>query len=93
MDTNERIDLLEQASEQLMDAISNIRTAVKGTSEDARANAYIIPHLEGWLDGNEMTTITGLIEALESDDESEDEEEYDDDDYEDDGNEFGQLDW
>lgn len=82
MEKYERISLLEEAAEQLMDVISNIRTAVRGTSEEGRANAYIIPHLEGWVDGREMVTIVGLIEALEDDGNIE----GDPDDYDEDGN-------
>lgn len=80
METMERIGLLEEAAEELMEVIDKIRQAVRGTSEEGRAHAYIIPHLEGWVDGREMVTITSLIEAL-GDEGNDWDEDFEDDEY------------
>lgn len=80
MDNMERVGLLEEAAEELMEVIDKIRQAVRGTSEEARAQAYIIPHLSGWIDGREMVTITSLIEAL-GDEGNDWDEDFEDDEY------------
>ena len=46
----ERIQLLEAAQAQLSEAIRNIEDAVQGTTYQSHARAYIVGHLEGWLD-------------------------------------------
>ncbi len=52
MDIRDRQNLLMDASEQLNLAIDNIRVALRDTSFESHANAYIIPHLVSWDDSN-----------------------------------------
>jgi len=59
----ERLELLEEAKKQLVQAIEHISDAVKDTDEDRRANAYIIPHLTDWLN-NEPGSVEALITAI-----------------------------
>ena len=49
MNVNYRIQLLEQAGDLIAEAISKIEEALDGTSEEAHARAYIIPHLSTWI--------------------------------------------
>ena len=66
----ERIDDLLDAREALEQAIALIRGAVSDTEEELRASAYILPHLESWIEG-EDTSIEALIAALEAESEEE----------------------
>jgi hypothetical protein len=50
MTKEEKIDLLNESTEQLLAAINNIEEALRGTSLAGHANAYIIPHLRSWID-------------------------------------------
>jgi hypothetical protein len=50
MTTTDRIDMLAEAQENLSNAIQLIRTALKGTDYYGHANAYIVPHLDSWID-------------------------------------------
>ena len=52
MTIRDRQNLLDDASEHLNLAIDNIRVALRGTSFESHANAYIIPHLVSWDDSN-----------------------------------------
>jgi hypothetical protein len=52
MNTNERIDLLDDAQCKLSEAIELIETALKGTEYEAHASAYILGHLENWVDSD-----------------------------------------
>lgn len=63
-DYNDRIEDLEEARQHLEEAIALITTATRGTDEEIRANAYIIPHLQSWL-SKEYESIDNLIAALE----------------------------
>jgi hypothetical protein len=67
----DRINDLVDAREHLESAIDLIRVAVRGTSEENRADAYIIPHLQSWL-GQEWCSIDNLIAALEGRDDDAD---------------------
>ena len=62
----DKIEELENAKYSLEEAIELIYGAVKGTHLQARARAYIIPHLESWLEEHHCS-IDSLIEELESD--------------------------
>lgn len=48
-ETAERIDTLEDAENALKEAIDLIEAAMKGTPEEYRVDAYILPHLRGWI--------------------------------------------
>ena len=61
---NNRRELLEEAQEAIELAIENIRQAVRGTGEQSRAEAYILPHLQSWIDGREACTIESLLRKL-----------------------------
>lgn len=64
-----RANLLEEAQQQINDAIANIRLAVSGLGrEESYAERYIIGHLNNWANGEgEMdTTIPKMIEDLEN---------------------------
>ena len=65
MDYQERIGMLEDAGELVMEAIYAIRDAVAGTSIEARAQAYIIPHLESWIEGSQQITVASMIAHFE----------------------------
>lgn len=49
MENTERIELLNEAERLIAEAIGNITTALKGTSQETEANAYIIGHLNSWI--------------------------------------------
>jgi hypothetical protein len=66
-EVEEKITQLEEAKEKIDEAVDLIRRAVEGTNNDNAAEAYIIPHLENWAEGNnpyDATTIPRLIEDL-----------------------------
>ncbi len=77
MDKFDRIDLLDEAKDELQSAIQKIRDAVRGTSLEGHANAYIIGHLRSWLDaaGTYNMGIQQYIDRMHDED---DEEENDD---------------
>ena len=65
--TEARIHSLEEASELLGAAIELIQDAVDGTEHEASAEAYIISHLQNWMDGRHNPydeSIAKLIEAI-----------------------------
>lgn len=66
MKISERIESLEQAEALIEEAIYLIENAVSGTSEEAHARSYIIPHLKTWIgQGNPYdTSIPDYIENL-----------------------------
>lgn len=76
MNLEERKELLFQAQEQLNLAIANIETALRGTSHEGYADAYILGHLRNWVDasGYDMG-VQQYIDKLE-------EEEYEEEDFE-----------
>ena len=76
MTLQERKELLWEAQEQLNLAISNIETALRGTSHEGYADAYILGHLRNWVDasGYDMG-VQQYIDKLE-------EEEYEEEDFE-----------
>lgn len=62
----DRIEALEQADYNLRMVIKQISDALQGTEHESHANAYIIPHLTGWLDGGRYNMgINQYQEALE----------------------------
>jgi|SaaInlLV_10m_DNA_2_1039722.scaffolds.fasta_scaffold00468_26 hypothetical protein len=77
MKTQERKDLLNEASELINDAIGKIEEAVHDTGCESSADAYIIGHLSNWANGNNPhdETIPVLIEAMDDYCEDEDEPE------------------
>jgi hypothetical protein len=76
MENWERIDCLNEATEQLYKAIDNIKDALRGTSHEGHANAYILPHLRSWIDSDNRFNmgIQQYIDRLDEEDEEEDEE-------------------
>ena len=73
--TDERIDMLQEAYDSLEKSIALISDALRGTSLNSHANSYIIPHLRGWLDGERYNMgITRYQESLLRDGEEEDED-------------------
>jgi len=60
----DRLEMLEEAYEALKLAVQNISAAVRGTSEEGRSRAYIIPHLRSWMD-QESNSISKIMQALE----------------------------
>ena len=72
----ERIELLEAAQAQLSEAIRNIEDAVQGTTYQSHARAYIVGHLEGWLDAPDRFNmgIQQYIDVFEVEYDVEDEE-------------------
>lgn len=71
----EKVKLLKEARELIEEAVDKISKAVIGTSEEHRADAYIIPALEmccyektDWL-GSQPSNIEELIKALQEEDE------------------------
>ena len=72
MNKRDRKQALYEAAEQLNLAIDNIRCALRGTSMEGHANAYIIPHLNSWIDSDNSFNM-GIQQYLERLDEEEDE--------------------
>lgn len=67
MKNEERIEILEDARDNLTQVIEQVRDAVYGTAEMDRVGAYILPHLSTWLDdprGSSGTCIESLIEEF-----------------------------
>jgi hypothetical protein len=78
-DTQERIELLEEAQAKLSEAIDLIEQGLKGTSHERYANSYIVSHLRNWVDasGYDMG-IQQYIDKLQKEGEYDGEEEYED---------------
>ncbi len=57
-------ELLHEAQSDLEAAIDKIKRAVRGTSEENRAHAYIIPHLQSWVAEDQSGSIENIIEAI-----------------------------
>jgi hypothetical protein len=71
---------LDEAEEHLNEAIEALRNACRKapTTLRAVANAYIIPHLEAWVEGDHQPgNLSDLRERLKDDEEEEEEEEKD----------------
>ena len=74
MEKYERIELLTEAQQKLTECINLIKTALKGTSEEHYADAYILGHLRNWVDaGGYDKGIQQYIYNIEDEDEDEDE--------------------
>jgi hypothetical protein len=67
--TGERIDLLLDAQRNLETAIQQISDAVKDTCVEDRAEAYTLPHLQGWASDltNQPGNLDELMNELEDD--------------------------
>ena len=68
MTDEDRIEMLEEAEAALDKAIRYIRDAVYGTDEENRAEHYILPHLESWVDdstGCSYNSIADIKKAFE----------------------------
>lgn len=65
MNKRDRIEALHDAEHQLNLAIDNIKVALRGTSHEGHANAYIVGHLTSWLDSDRFNMgIAQYIEKL-----------------------------
>jgi hypothetical protein len=69
MDLRDRKQVLYEAMDQLDSAIDNIRVALRGTSFEGHANAYIIGHLRSWIDSDNSFNmgVQQYIDRLEED--------------------------
>lgn len=56
MTTSERIEMLQEAQDQLNQAIELISTALQDTEHERHADAYIIAHLSNWSDAQGYDT-------------------------------------
>ena len=73
MEKYERIELLTEAQQKLNECINLIKTALKGTSDECYADAYILGHLRNWVDaGGYDKGIQQYIESVSDEDEDED---------------------
>ena len=70
MTVYERIQLLEEAQDALSQAVRNIEDALQGTNYQSHSRAYIVGHLESWLDSPDRFNmgIQQYIDRLEADD-------------------------
>lgn len=72
MTLHERIDLLTDAKNDIGEAIEKIKMALQGTNHEAHADAYIIPHLQIWIDSvaymSKDCGIEQYIELLQNED-------------------------
>ena len=73
MDKRDRKETLYEAAEQLNLAIDNIKCALRGTTYEGHANAYIIPHLTSWLDSDNRFNM-GIHQYIDRLDEEEEDE-------------------
>jgi hypothetical protein len=73
MNKRDRKQALYEAAEQLNLAIDNIKHALRGTSMEGHANAYIVGHLRSWLDGD-GTYNMGIYQYIDRLDEEEEDE-------------------
>lgn len=83
MTNNEdRIEILEDAKEKLIEVIDLVRQATRRTDEEMRVDSYILPHLSTWVDdarGSSGTAIESLLEIFRGD--NDDPEDDDDDEH------------
>lgn len=82
-DPQERIELLQEAQGKLTEAVDLIEQALKGTTHERHAKAYLIGHLNNWIDsGNRFDMgIQQYIDKLQEEEEEwedEGEEDYED---------------
>lgn len=76
-DTEERIKLLEEAQAKLEESIGLIDEALRGTTHQRHADAYLLGHLRNWMDsGNRFDMgIQQYIDKLREEEEYFDDEE------------------
>ncbi len=68
LDKHERIEMLRDAQKLLYDVTQLIADAVDDTPLERSADAYIIPHLQSWIeDPYQSANLEELIQALEND--------------------------
>jgi hypothetical protein len=73
MDNRDRKQALYEAIDQLNSAIDNIKIALRGTSFEGHANAYILGHLRSWVDSDNSFNM-GIQQYIDRLDDKEDEE-------------------
>lgn len=69
MEKKDRLEALQQAEENLHEAIDLIDQAVSGTHLESSADVYILGHLRNWANGENQydnTAIPKLIEGIEN---------------------------
>lgn len=65
LNSNDRLDALEQARDHLFEAMELIEAAVAGTPLADEADAYILAHLRDWVESEyEMTSLHSLETRL-----------------------------
>ncbi len=74
MTTQERKDTLHEAMDQLNQAIDNIQCALRGTSHERQADAYILGHLRSWIDSDNSFNM-GIVQYIEELDKEEGDDE------------------
>jgi hypothetical protein len=74
MTTQERKDTLHEAMDQLNQAMDNIQYALRGTSHERHADAYILGHLRNWIDSDNSFNM-GIVQYIESLDKEEGDDE------------------
>ena len=76
MNKRDRIEALHDAERQLNLAMDNIKAALRGTSHEGHANAYILPHLRSWLDSDNSFNM-GIHQYIDCLDEEEEDDSED----------------
>lgn len=68
MTKEDRIEMLIDAQEHLFSAIKMIEDALQGTEQEAHADAYIIAHLNNWINSHGYDTgVEQYIEEIAED--------------------------
>ena len=72
MQNQQRIQLLREAQDMLEMAVEKIIEATTNTPEEGRARAYIIPHLQDWVESTvQPGSIPSMIEGIGDEDDFE----------------------
>jgi len=72
MRAEERIELLKEAQHLISQSLQLIEDALQGTEHEAHADAYIIPHLNNWINSHGYDTgLEQYIEEIAKDEENE----------------------
>jgi len=66
MNTQDRIELLDNAQYRLAEAIGYIKDALKGTEHERHAEYYIIGHLRSWLNSDGYGFNMGIQQYIDA---------------------------
>jgi hypothetical protein len=80
MENYERIEKLEEAKGLLEEVVNLVDEALRGTRHQSHARAYILGHLEGWVDSPNRYNM-GIEQYIEALREEEGYDEEEDEDY------------